>query len=65
MKEITMIASCEITSVAVISDEDAEAVLMDKDGFTSAVRNIILEDTKADDVNILKNQIFIRDLPDQ
>jgi len=66
MKEITMITTCEITCVEVLADEDAgllEAVMTDV--VENEIADTIKGDTGADNVNILKNQFFIRDLPDQ
>lgn len=63
MKEITMIATCEITSICTFSDEDVAVITTHKDEFEKALRERIKSDLHADDVNILKNQIFIRDVP--
>lgn len=58
MKEITVVTTCEITDVIKVEDDfelretQAEEKLMEA----------ILD---ADDVKILKQQKFIRDLPDQ
>ena len=64
MKEITMITTCEITTIAVVTDEDAVFVET-RGNVNDIIRDQMKKDLNADDVNILKNQIFVRYLPDQ
>ncbi len=62
MKEITMIITAEMTSVVKVSDEDAAIIEAHKYSIEQCIINKIKYELKADDVNILKNQIFIRDV---
>lgn len=66
MKEITMVVTCEITSVAVVTDEDAVFVeTRDIQCFKDQICKEIKDELNADDANVLNVQFFIRDLPDQ
>ena len=62
MKEITMITTCEITTIVKVTDDAALLVETNKDAVGSQIAERIKSDMDADDVNILKNQIFIRDV---
>ena len=62
MKEITMVTTCEITAVAVVTDEDA-AFVENNEFIKESLCAELKKDTGADDVKIKTNQIFIRDLP--
>lgn len=63
MKEVTMVATCEITSIAVLDDEDV--ILLEHPDFENQLRKSIKGGAALDDVRILKNQFFIRDLPNE
>ena len=63
MKEITMITTCEITAVEKCSDEQAELVANNMEAIKNTLPALIKSELHADNVNILKNQIFIRDVP--
>lgn len=65
MKEITMVTTCEITDIAIVTDEDADFVIGNQDMIKDLLPDQIKEDLGVDNVNILKNQIFIRDLPEE
>jgi hypothetical protein len=63
MKEVTMVITCEVTAIGCMTDEQA-AILEEM----MPLKTVFLEDDfkrnlGADNVNILKNQIFIRDVP--
>jgi hypothetical protein len=62
MKEVTMITTCEITCVNVLSDEQADFVTSHRDEITRNVGEILKSDCHADHEDILNNQIFIRDV---
>ena len=64
MKEITMITTCEVTLIELMSDEDAAYVERDA-SLKSKIKGVFRDDLQADHVNVLKNKIVIRDLPDQ
>lgn len=61
MKEVTMITTCEITTIANVEDEDI-TLLANAD---KKISEFIKDDLGADHVQILKNQVFVRDLPVQ
>ena len=63
MKEITMITTCEITCIEKVSDEDAVFAVDNKDAMGKGLCDLIKSELRADDANVLKNQIFIRDIP--
>jgi hypothetical protein len=63
MKEITMITTCEITYIEKVSDEDAVFAVNNKDAMVNGLCDLIKSELRADDANVLKNQIFIRDVP--
>lgn len=65
MKEVTVILTCEITDVAVVTNEDAVIVEKHSSHLGDYVAMHIKKDLKVDDAKILKKQVFIRDLPDQ
>lgn len=62
MKEITMVTTCEITCISVVTDEEANFMLTHRDDVESKLPDFIKSDVVADDVNVLKNQIFVRDI---
>lgn len=64
MKEVTMIITCEITVIEKVSDEEATIFEVNKDSIEQQINDIIKSDLVVDDVNIIKNQIFIRDAQD-
>lgn len=57
MKEITLIITCEITAIDFVEDEDV-AMLIDAD---ETISESIKDCLGADDVQILKNQLFVND----
>lgn len=64
MKEVTMITKVEITSVDKFTDEELAILESKMDDIEYQIRNIIKSDLCVDDVKILKNQLFVRDVPD-
>lgn len=62
MKEVTMTTTCEIITIAVVTDEDV-AIIETHQSIENVIREYIKTCLAADGVNILKNQIFIRDIP--
>lgn len=58
MKEITVITTCELTSIVYLEDETQ---IRNAQGIGEALKQI----TEADHVNVLNNQVFVRDLPSQ
>ena len=65
MKEYTIIANCNLTSILVEDDiEDGVDVesIVKSDLYKTCVKNIIKADTNADDVDITEVKVFIRDL---
>ena len=65
MKEITMIITCEITTITTVSDNGTDELVAHKDDVEAKVREIIKRDLHSDDVNILNCQLFVRDVPVQ
>lgn len=63
MKEITMIATAEITVIYELDDEELDEFLRDKEKTTHAVENELKKATGADDVQV-KVQLFVRDMED-
>ncbi len=62
MKEVTVITTVEITSIDKLTDKETAILETNMDDVKLALRNVIKSDLCVDDVNILKNQIFIRDV---
>lgn len=62
MKEVTMITTVEITAVEVLDDESAAYVEYNKDSH-DFLCDTIKQELCVDDAIVLKNQLFIRDLP--
>ena len=62
MKEVTMVTTCEITVIVKVTDDGASIIEMNKETVEGQVKQLIKSDLQADDVKILKNQIFIRDI---
>lgn len=62
MKEVTMITTCEITSIHVVDDEDVNFMINNRDTVDSILSDCIRSETGADDVDILKNRFFVRDV---
>jgi hypothetical protein len=65
MKEITVVTTCEITTIERFTDEQAAIIEENKDLSTVFIEADFKETLGVDDVKILKNQFFIRDVPDQ
>lgn len=61
MKEITMVTTCEITTILEVTDEAALLLETNMDTIEKSLCDKMKSDLSADDVNILKNQIFIHD----
>lgn len=61
MKEVTLITTCEITSIEVVTDEEAALIELNRAVAESAIAETLKEDTGSDDIVILNNQLFIRD----
>ena len=65
MKEYTIIANCNLTSILVDDDvEDGVDVenIIRSDLYKTCIKNIIKADTDVDDVDIVSTKVFIRDL---
>lgn len=60
-----MITTCEVTSIELLTDDQAAIIEENKDLSNIFIAADFKENLAADDVVILKNQIFIRDVPDQ
>lgn len=63
-KEVTMITTCEITSIANLTEDDIAGLLENKEAVEKQVKKQIESDLNADDVKILSNKIFIHDIED-
>jgi hypothetical protein len=62
MKEVTMVTTCEITVIVKVTDDGVSIIEMNKETIEGQVKQLIKSDLQADNVKILKNQIFIRDI---
>ena len=58
MKEITVVTTCELTGIYNVEDESCV-----RD--TDEMAEILKAKLNADHVQILNNQVFVRDLPNQ
>ena len=68
MKEYTIIANCNLTSILVEDDiEDGVDVenIIRSDLYKTCIKNIIKADTNVDDVDITGVKVFVRDLEDK
>lgn len=63
MKELTMLTTCEITFIGTVSDEEAFAMMKTRPRIENIIRELIDLGVTKDNVNILKHQFFIRDIP--
>ena len=63
MKEVTMITTCEITFIGTVSDEEAVVLMRTSPRIENIIRELIALGVTKDNVNILKHQLFIRDIP--
>lgn len=61
-KEVTMITTCEITTIDKIPEDDIARLLENKELVEKQTKKIIESDLAADDVKILSNKIFVRDI---
>lgn len=61
MKEITLVLSCQITSIATVSEEDADLLCDLSDERLRDVANQIKNDLVVDDVLILDHKAFVMD----
>ena len=68
MKEYTIIANCNLTSILVEDDAkdgvDVENIIR-SDLYKTCIKNIIKADTNVDDVDITEVKVFVRDLEDK
>ena len=58
-----MVTTCEITTIGVLYDEQMK--LLETEDVVTKIAENIKSDLCADHIQILNNQLFIRDLPDQ
>ena len=65
MKEITMVTTCEITVVETVDDAVAAYLKTNKQDMERQIRKQFKQDLNADDVIVMKNRLFIRDVPDK
>lgn len=66
MKEITMITTCEITVIEKLKGEQVGLIKSKSESdLVKELSEIIKSAVDADHVNILKNQLFIRDVQEQ
>lgn len=61
MKEVTLVLSCQITSIATVSEEDADLLCDLSDKRLRDVEKQMKDDLGVDDVLILDHKAFVMD----
>lgn len=61
-KEVTMITTCEITTIANLTEDDVAEIFENKEAVEKEIKKQIESDLNVDDVKILSNKIFVRDV---
>lgn len=62
MKEITVVFNAQLTYIENFEDEEVALIEKDIDGFKGALAEEFRESVDADDIQLLSNQVFIRDV---